>query len=56
MEDFSIIMELIQTIGMWSVFAYLYVSERNRRDVDIKAHMDDLRDVAGIRASLRNGE
>lgn len=54
MDDAGVMVEIVQTIGMWAVFAYLYVSERNRRDTDIRSHIEDLRDIAGIRQRLHD--
>lgn len=44
---------IIQDVGIWAVFLYLYINERASHNATIERHMDDLREIAGLKASLK---
>ena len=52
MDEFSIIIELVQSVGMWAIFAYLYVAEKRAHEKTRYEYRNDLREVAGLRARL----
>jgi hypothetical protein len=63
MDDIQTLMQAAQTMGLWLVFAWLYIDERKqhsktRHDLagEIRtakdAHMSDLREIAGVRIAL----
>jgi hypothetical protein len=43
---------IIQDIGIWAVFMYLFINERASHTATIGRHIDDLREIAGIKARL----
>jgi len=43
---------LVQTVGMWAVFAVLYIQERRSHDRTRGLHNDDLREIAGLTKPL----
>jgi len=45
---------LVQTVGMWAVFAVLYVQERRSHDSTRRLWNDDLREIAGLTKPLQN--
>jgi len=51
--QFEVLMSIVQSVGMWAVFAWLYITERKAHDETRQRWLDDLRDVAGLKASLR---
>lgn len=57
MDDFQMISEignLIQGLGMWAIFAWLYIREKEAHSDTRKEYREDLREIAGIRQSLTN--
>lgn len=57
MEDFQLIGEignLLQGVGMWAIFAWLYVREKEAHAETRKDYREDLREIAGMRQNLRN--
>lgn len=57
------LLDVIQQVGMWAVFAWLYISEkrdhaetRKSKDLEIErlraAHLADIREIAGIQQGL----
>lgn len=61
--DFSQITGFVQDVGIWVLFAWLYVQEkkaheasRQRYDIQLQElrmrHTDDLREIAGLRQNL----
>jgi len=55
-DAFNTLMQLVQSVGMWAVFAYLYIQERKAHDDTRRLWLDDLRDIAGLKRSLREAE
>ncbi len=51
-EAVSIISDLASSVGMWAIFAYLYISERNAHNKTRKLWNEDLRDIAGLKPHL----
>jgi len=43
---------IIQDVGIWAVFLYLFINERAAHNVTRMAHMEDLREIAGMRPPL----
>lgn len=52
MDDPQFLMEIVQSVGMWAIFAYLYLNERRHHDDTKKAYIEDMRDIAGMRPTL----
>ena len=48
----SIFMEVFSSVGMWAVFAYLFVQERKSHDLTRRQHNEDLREIAGLTKPL----
>lgn len=52
MDDIQIITSIIQDVGVWAIFAWLYIMEkRDHRETRMR-HNDDLREIAGMRHQL----
>lgn len=60
---FSSLIQLANSLGPWVIFMYLYIDERRqhyktrdeltrRADAIQQAHMEDLREIAGMRTNL----
>ena len=56
MEDFAVIIDLLREFGLWIVFAWLYSTERKAHNETRHAYFEDLRDLAGVKPSLRPRE
>jgi len=54
--QFEVLMSIVQSVGMWAVFAWLYITERKAHDDTRQRWLDDLRDIAGLKASLKRAE
>ncbi len=54
MDEIQAILGMIGDVGIWAVFAYLFIDERKRHEASREAHMEDLRDMAGMRPQLRH--
>lgn len=55
MDDMQLISQignLVQGIGMWAIFAWLYIREKEAHRDTRKEYREDLREIAGIRQSL----
>lgn len=50
--ELSSVLNLIQTLGMWSVFAWLFITERRAHDETRRQWNEDLRNIAGLRQQL----
>lgn len=50
--DFSQVSNLIQDIGIWVLFAWLYIQEKKAHAETIRQHQNDLREIAGMRSNL----
>lgn len=48
------ITQVLQDIGIWAVFLYLFINERTAHNVTRNAHMDDLREIAGMKPQLKS--
>lgn len=51
-EVFTQLTAVIQDIGMFSVFLYLFIKERADHQKTRDKHIEDLREVAGMKAQL----
>ena len=51
-EAVSIITQLFSSVGMWAVFAYLFIQERKSHDATRRVHNEDLREIAGLSRPL----
>lgn len=54
MEELQAIASMVGDIGVWAVFAYLFLDERKRHERTREAYRDDLRSAAGFGALLRH--
>lgn len=50
--EFQPLFELVQTIGMWAVFLWLYLQERRRVSNVVDRHIEDLREISGLKHQL----
>ena len=48
----SVLSDLVSNVGMWGVFAFLYISERKAHDKTRRHWNEDLREVAGLTKPL----
>jgi len=48
--------ELVKTVGMWAVFAVLYIQERRSHDATRRLWNDDLREIAGLTKPLAKNQ
>lgn len=55
-SEIGAIVDLAQTFGTWAIFLWLFVNERSAHEATRKEYREDLRDVAGLRASLVKAE
>lgn len=51
-EIVTVITDLFSSVGMWAVFAYLFVQERKAHDKTRRQHNEDLREIAGLTKPL----
>ena len=51
-EIVMIITDLFSSVGMWAVFAYLFIQERKSHDATRRQHNEDLREIAGLTKPL----
>ena len=51
-EIVTFIADLFSSVGMWAVFAYLFVQERKAHDRTRRQHNEDLREIAGLTKPL----
>lgn len=51
--QFDTLMAVIQNFGMWGIFGWLYLLERKAHEETRKLWIDDLRDIAFLKRSLR---
>lgn len=54
MEELQGILGMIGDVGIWIVFAYLFIDERKRHENTREAYRDDLRATAGFGALIRH--
>lgn len=52
-QSIEVISNLVQTIGLWAVFAWLFVQERAAHNETRQKWLDDIREIAGLRTALR---
>jgi len=52
-EVVAVIEGLVQTVGMWGVFAVLFLQERKAHDNTRQKWNDDLREIAGLTHPLK---
>lgn len=53
-DQFAQFASVAQDFGIWAVFLYLFINERTAHNVTRDRHMEDLRDVAGMKIPLHN--
>jgi hypothetical protein len=51
--DFGVLVDLVQSVGTWMIFLYLFLKERESHDRTRSQHLVDLRDIAGMSDRLR---
>lgn len=54
MDELQAILGMIGDVGIWVVFAYLFIDERKRHEATREAYRDDLRATAGFGALIRH--
>ncbi len=47
------IIEIFNTVGMWAVFALLFYQERKAHENTRRLWVEDLRDIAGLKQTLK---
>ncbi len=50
--DFSQVLDLVQSLGMWSIFAWLYLQEKKAHQTTREQYREDLREIANLRHNL----
>lgn len=50
--DFQQVSNLIQDLGIWILFAWLYINEKKAHNETRKQYREDLREIAGMRQSM----
>jgi len=50
--DFAQIVDLIQQLGIWIVFAWLYVNEKKAHQHTREQYREDLREIANLRQNI----
>ncbi len=43
---------LVRDFGIWAVFLYLFLNERTAHNATRDSHMEDLREIAGMKPPL----
>lgn len=59
MNDLDPLLQLtniVQDVGIWFIFAWLFVKEREAHNITRERHMDDLREISGIKKPLHKIE
>jgi len=51
-EVVAMFTDLFSSVGMWAVFAYLFVQERKAHEATRRQHNEDLREIAGLTKPL----
>lgn len=54
MEELQAVLGMIGDVGIWVIFAYLFLDERKRHETTREAYRDDLRATAGFGALIRH--
>jgi len=49
---FEQIIEVVNSVGLWIFFAWLYMQERTAHELTRQKWSDDLREIAGLRRNL----
>lgn len=44
---------IIQDVGIWAMFAWLFIQERTAHNVTRDKHMEDLREISGMKPPLK---
>lgn len=44
--------QVLQDLGLQAVFLYLFIRCQNAHNVTIEKHLEDLREIAGLKMSL----
>ncbi len=50
--DVEAITNLIQNLGLWAIFTWLYIQEKKAHDLTREKYVNDLREIAGMRQNL----
>lgn len=50
--DLPQIIDLIQQLGIWIIFAWLYLQEKQAHQATREQYRDDLREIASLRQNL----
>ncbi len=53
-ELIDVLSGLVSSVGMWAVFAYLYINEKRAHELTRNRYYDDLRTIAGMSAFSRD--
>ncbi len=47
---------ILQDIGLQAVFLYLFIRCQTAHNLTIEKHLEDLREIAGLKASLKQSD
>lgn len=50
-ETIQMLSTIVRDIGMWAIFAWLYIREKQAHNETIKHRIDDLREQAGYKSN-----
>lgn len=48
MNEIEALVNAVQSVGLWAVFLYLYLSEKRAHELTRESYRRDLREVAGF--------
>ncbi len=51
--DFSQVLDVVQSLGLWSIFAWLYLQEKKAHQTTREQYREDLREIANLRSHLK---
>lgn len=51
-EILQALVATVQDLGIWAIFAYLYINEKRAHQNTILARTDDLREIAGFKNNI----
>ncbi|GEM_PF-2080099 len=50
--DIDAVANLIQNLGLWAIFTWLYIQEKKAHQLTREQYRDDLREIANLRSNL----
>lgn len=50
--EFQQLMDVVQSFGVWAIFAFLYWEEKKAHAATRQKYYEDLREIAGLRRNI----